>query len=127
MFIRNLRAQPIHLVDTPDFSERCLVACQYFVVRELCFKQHGSLRATTEGSCIILTSLGAEIAVYYGTDLKLSEQLVRGQTMVLPAALGDYCIEGKGTFLLSYVPKPGDRACELWLAHNQAYSTERAF
>ncbi|GAC1688195.1 MAG: class I mannose-6-phosphate isomerase [Ktedonobacteraceae bacterium] len=124
---RQVKAQPIHLVNTPDFSERCLVACQYFVVRELCFKHHSSLHATTDGSCIILTSLGAKVAVHYGANLKRSEQLVRGQTMVLPAALGDYCIEGNGTFLLSHVPKPGDRACELWMAHNQAYSAERAF
>jgi hypothetical protein len=38
--------------------------------------------------------------------------------MILPAALGDYRIEGHGAFLLSYVPAPNDQAWQLWLAKN---------
>lgn len=113
-----IKALPVYLVDKADFSDRCLVACQYFVTRELCFKQHGSLPGTTDGSCIILTSLGAEVEIRYGTEMRYSEPLQRGQTMILPAALGEYRIEGQGLLLFSYVPLPGDRAWREWQAMN---------
>jgi mannose-6-phosphate isomerase len=113
---QRVKAQPVYLVDTPDFSDRCLVACQYFVTRELHLQQHSSFTATTDGSCIILTSLGATVEVFYGADG--SEPLLRGQTMLLPAALGNYRIEGSGSLLLSYVPSPEDKAWKLWQASN---------
>ena len=113
---QQVKAQPIHLVDTPGFSDRCLAACQYFVTRELRFQQHGSFTGTTDGSCIILTSLGATIEVFYGAHH--SEPLLRGQTMLLPAGLGDYRIEGSGTLLFSYVPSPEDKAWKQWQASN---------
>ena len=113
-----VKSLPIQLVDGPDFSDRCLVACRYFVTRELHFKQHYSLPRTTHGSCIILTSLGAEIEVCYGEGMQYSERLQRGQTMVLPAALGDYCIEGQGLLLFSYVPVADDNAWLQWQATN---------
>ena len=72
----------------------------------------------TKSSCVILTSFGAEVVVRYGTALKNCEPLSAGQTMVLPAALGAYRIEGTGTLLLSCVPTPGDEAWQRWEAEN---------
>jgi mannose-6-phosphate isomerase len=39
--------------------------------------------------------------------------------MVLPAALGDYRIEGDGTFLLSHVPASDDKIWRLWQEKNK--------
>src|SRR5260370_42370500 len=76
------------------------------------------MKGETEGSCIILSSLGAEAQVRYGDSPDYSEKLARGQTMVLPAALGKYCIEGSGRLIYSYVPAPGDEAWQLWEEQN---------
>lgn len=115
---RQVKTQPVPLIDTPEYSERCIVACRYFVTREISFHQHGSFADTTKDSCIILTSLGATVEVSYGAELRHSEPLQRGQTMVLPAALGNYRIEGQGPLLLSYVPSPEDAAWRSWQIHN---------
>jgi mannose-6-phosphate isomerase len=39
--------------------------------------------------------------------------------MLLPAALGAYCLEGHGRLVFSYVPTPGDEAWQLWEAQNR--------
>ena len=118
-----IKVQPVLLTRGPGYEERCLVACRYFVTRELAFQQsgekYGFLHGKTEKSCIILTSLGAEVQVRYGAGLESSEQLTRGQTMVLPAALGNYRIEGTGVLLFSYVPTAGDEAWKLWETSNR--------
>jgi mannose-6-phosphate isomerase len=72
------------------------------------------MKSKTGPSCVILTSLAANLRVRYGDLLERSETLSRGQTMVLPAALGYYCLEGRGPLLYSYVPAPGDEAWEMW-------------
>jgi hypothetical protein len=36
--------------------------------------------------------------------------------MILPAALGQYYIEGEGTFMFSYVPETDDEAWAAWRA-----------
>lgn len=117
-----VKAQPVALSGGPGYEDRCLVACRYFVTRELLLKKHTSISSSmlhhSSASCVILTSLGAEIRVHYGETLQHSEALANGQTMVLPAALGDYRIEGNGTLLFSYVPTPGDEALRLWQARN---------
>ncbi|MDQ2716151.1 MAG: class I mannose-6-phosphate isomerase [Chloroflexota bacterium] len=109
-----VKVRPVPLAGGPGYEERCLVACRYFVTRELAFKGPGALNDTTRGSCIILSSLGAEVRVRYGEQLEESERLARGQTMVLPAALGAYRIEGTGALLFSYIPAPGDPAWQAW-------------
>jgi len=120
-----VKAQPVALSGGPGYEDRCLVACRYFVTRELLLKDHASISSSmlhhTNASCVILASLGAEIRIHYGEALQRSEALSNGQTMVLPAALGDYCIEGKGTLLFSYVPTPDDEALRLWQARNQCF------
>lgn len=112
-----IKMQPVVLARTTEYTERCLVACRYFVSREITLS--GKLEGQTGASCVILSSLGASLQVHYGEDLARSEELTRGQTMVLPAALGIYRIEGQGAFLSSYVPAPGDEAWRLWQEQNK--------
>lgn len=112
----------VQLAGGSDYDERCLAACKYFVTCEMTLSQKnarpGYVEGRTEKSCIILSSLGAEVDVHFGTSLTGSEHLSRGETMVLPAALGSYRIEGVGRFLLSYVPTPDDKAWRLWEEKN---------
>ena len=118
-----IMARPVALSGGPGYEDRCLVACRYFVTRELLLKDYANISSSTfqsaNASCVILTSLGAEIQVHYGEALRQSEPLSNGQTMVLPAALGEYRIEGNGALLFSYVPTPDDEALRLWQARNQ--------
>jgi mannose-6-phosphate isomerase len=118
-----IKVKPVLLAKNPEYEDRCLVACRYFVTRELHFtpdhNTSSSMKGKTTGSCIILTSLGAEVRVYYGPALEHSETLSKGQTMVLPAALGDYRIGGRGRLTFSYVPTAGDKAWQAWKAKNE--------
>lgn len=113
-----IKMQPVTLAQTAQYRDRCLVACRYFVTRELVLHTPTSIDGQTAGSCLILSSLDADLLVRYSTDVHACERLLRGQTMILPAALGAYRIEGEGAFLLSYVPSPADRAWRLWAEHN---------
>ena len=124
-----VKSQPVPLPGGIGYEDRCLVACQYFVARELSLMNPGygeqasnssrsSIEGRTSGSCVILSSLGAEIEVHYGPSLSKFEALARGQTMVLPAGLGEYVIEGNGVLIFSYVPEQGDEAWQLWEAKN---------
>ncbi len=113
-----VKTTPVALTETPDYTDRCLVACRYFLTREFKLKQLTSVSGSTGGSCIILTSLSAQVQIFYGDALEQSEQLARGETMLLPAALGDYRIAGEGTLLLSYVPTQTDEAWRLWQQAN---------
>jgi mannose-6-phosphate isomerase len=111
-----IKARVVILAETADYTERCLVASRYFVTRE--FALRGQVERQTAGSCVILSSLTADLRVSYGTGLEESEPLTSGKTMVLPAALGRYRIEGTGTFLSSYVPAASDPAWRLWREQN---------
>lgn len=114
------KVRPVWLAGGSTYTDRCLVACEYFVSRELVLQRDGIssgyMNGCTGGSCIILTSLGANLRVCFGESLEQSEALARGQTMVLPAALGRYRIEGEGVFLFSYVPEAHDEAWAAWKA-----------
>ncbi len=114
-----VKKTPVLLKGEPGYEDRCLVACRYFVVREMRLKGQGFVEGETGSSCVLLSSLEAEIKVYYGADLKQSETLSRGQTMILPAALGTHRIEGNGTFLYTYVPAPSDEAWQAWREKNE--------
>lgn len=98
------------------YEDRCLVACRYFVTREIQLQQNGSFVGKTADSCLILSSLGADLSVH--SSAEQPERLSKGETLVLPAALGDYRIEGSGVFLLSYVPHPQDKAWQAWQSRN---------
>jgi mannose-6-phosphate isomerase len=114
-----IKMQPVALPGEQGYEERCLVACRYFVTRELQLNQRSAIDSRTERSCVILTSVGAEARVSYGEGLAESESLRRGQTIVLPAALGKYSIEGTGPLLRSYVPDVDDEAWRLWCSENE--------
>ncbi len=112
-----IKMQPVTLVDTPEYVDRCLVGCRYFVTREILLRSR--MEGETSGSCVILSSLGADLSIHYGHELADSEPLTRGQTLVLPADLGSYTIEGQGNFLYSYVPAADDVAWKLWREQNE--------
>lgn len=134
---RQIKMKPVSLPTNDGYEDRCLVACKYFVTRELHFKPSdrsfvrspmgqqretvpvsGAMSGKTEGSCVILSSLDGRVQVRYGASLAQAESLSRGQTMVLPAALGDYRLEGDGVLLCSYVPTPDDPAWQAWREKN---------
>lgn len=118
----NVKVKPVQLVGGESYTECCLVACRYFVSCEITLGQNkdsnGYKKDTTAKSCIILSSLDAELRVQYGDHLEHAEKLSRGETMVLPAALGSYCLEGNGKLIFSYVPDLDDEAWQLWEAQN---------
>jgi mannose-6-phosphate isomerase len=118
-----VKVQSVAMTGCSGYTDRCLVACQYFLSHELIFQEqngsYGYMNDQTSGSCIVLSSIGAQVRVRYGNTLEYSEELDPGQTMVLPAALGHYCIEGYGRLLLSYVPTPEDVAWKLWKEKNR--------
>ncbi|MBV9615396.1 MAG: class I mannose-6-phosphate isomerase, partial [Ktedonobacteraceae bacterium] len=109
-----VKKTPVILEGGPGYEDRCLVACRYFVTREIHLNGRGGMEGKTVGSCIILSSLSAQIEVRYGENLKQCETLSQGQTMILPAGMGQYRIEGNGIVLYSYIPAPSDEAWRVW-------------
>ena len=118
-----IKMQALLLQNGEAFKNRCLAACQYFVTCELVFHKHtimdDYMKNEAHDSCIILTSLGAEVIIRYGETLDYGEKLGKGQTMILPAELGTFCIEGSGTLLYSYVPGSKDEIWHAWDAKNR--------
>jgi mannose-6-phosphate isomerase len=117
-----IKMRPVMVQEQPAFIDRCLVACRYFVTHELRLRsldgQAGVFSGQTTRSCTILSSLNAEVQVrYHGNQ---SVNFSRGETVVLPAALGDYQIVGTGALLFSYVPASDDPARQLWNIANPA-------
>lgn len=120
---QRVKTTPVTLTRHTAYTERCLVACQYFVTQEIQLKSatgQGHVEGITEGSCIVLSSLGAEAHVHYGANFTHNVALSKGQTMVLPAALGAYRITGNGVLLRSYVPTADDAARKQWEARNRS-------
>jgi len=117
-----IKMQSLLLQNEEGFKNRCLAACQYFVTCELVFHKNtiisNYMKNEIHDSCSILTSLGAEVIIRYGETLDYSEKLVKGQTMILPAELGTFCIEGNGALLYSYVPGSEDGIWHAWEAKN---------
>lgn len=117
-----IKIRPTVLASTETYDDRCLIACKYFVTREIRLKSpgpaSGMFKSRTTDSCIILSSIGANALVRYGAAHERWESLQRGDTIVLPAALGEYGIEGEGSLLLSYVPSRGDPAWQRWGQEN---------
>jgi mannose-6-phosphate isomerase len=117
-----IKTRPIILASTETYDDRCLVACRYFISREIHLRSLGTtsglFKDCTTGSCIILSSIGADALVRYGQAYEQRVSLQRGDTLVLPAALGEYSIEGEGSLLLSYVPSQSDLAWQRWTQEN---------
>jgi mannose-6-phosphate isomerase len=115
-----VKMQAVKMADTDEYEDYCLVACKYFLTHELRLKQGGSVVGTTGASCIILSSLNADARIYYGEGLEQHEPISKGQSVVLPADLGGFRMEGSGSLLLSYVPSLEDAAWRAWDEHNLA-------
>ncbi|HTK10818.1 MAG TPA: type I phosphomannose isomerase catalytic subunit [Ktedonobacteraceae bacterium] len=117
-----VKARAVTAGSNGSYQQRYLVACKYFVSCELLLREQsnepGIFSGSTAQSCIILSSLGAEVQVSYGENLQESERLKRGETMVLPAKLGEYRIAGSGPLLFSYVPTVDDPALQAWQEEN---------
>jgi len=113
-----IKIKPVSLANTYGYEDRCLIACHYFLTRELQLKEYTTIEGTTKSSCIIISCLGERVQVFYGDKLKDSASISRGETMVLPAALGHYRLVGNGAMLFSYVPEPEDQAWQQWQASN---------
>lgn len=114
-------AKPVPLKINFGYEDTCLVASKYFAMCKLLLKQQGSKSSwsdTAKNSCVLLTSLGATVEISYGPTLRSVEPLSRGETMIIPAALGSYRIEGRGLLLYSYVPLPSDEAWRRWEESN---------
>lgn len=111
-----VKTRAVTLNETPAYTGRCLVACRYFVLNEFTLRTH--LADQTDASCVILTALAGDLHIRYGPRLALDVQLTRGQTLILPAALGAYRVEGAGTLLSAYVPDSADAAWRLWSEQN---------
>lgn len=114
-----IRIQPVLIAETEAYADRCLIVCPYFAAHEITLKDN-QFQGQTSTSCIILTSLDATASVCYGPDLAQYESLQRGQSIVLPAALGAFALKGEGRLLYSYVPAPSDTAWKVWESVNSA-------
>ena len=115
---RQIKMKPVSLANTYGYEDRCLIACRYFLTRELQLKEHATIEGTTKSSCIIISCLGEKAQIFYGNGLKNRKSISRGETMVLPAALGRYRLSGKGPLLFSYVPEPTDEVWRQWRTSN---------
>jgi len=112
-----IKMQPVQVTASLTYDDRCLVACSYFMTREITLKD-GEFCGQASTSCIILTSLDATARVRYGEGLTQHEPLARGESIVIPAALGQFAIDGAGKLLYSYVPTPEDPIWEAWKSAN---------
>jgi mannose-6-phosphate isomerase len=118
-----VKVKPVSLPTIHSSEDRCLVACRYFLTREIQLKEHTELHGAAESSCIILTCLGDEARIFYGDITTHVEHITRGETLIIPAALGRYRIQGQGALLCSYVPEPTDVAWQLWREENPLYKS----
>lgn len=120
------RITPVALPLRPGVTAHAvLVACRYFVEEELTL-EGTALEPAWPASCRIVTVLrGAlEIAVTEEGDGE-PVRVVAGETVVLPASLGDVRLSGAATVIRSYVPEPDDTSLALWrAAHSGLFSDD---
>lgn len=111
---RDARVRPVSLDDRtlPAGARRVLSASRYFVLEELTLAGAWTSQ-TTGASCEILTLLegACEIATPSTTV-----HARNGETVVLPATLGRYTLQGEARLVRSYVPEEDDPGLRLWRA-----------
>lgn len=104
------------------YERRILVACDYFVEEELQLSKR-FIGVVTDSSLHILTALEGEC------ELRLADappmRLELGDTVVLPAGLGEYLIEGSARLIRAYVPDQGDEALARWRAAQASGDSSR--
>jgi mannose-6-phosphate isomerase len=94
-------------------ERRILVACDYFVEEE--FRVFGQISAhVTDTSLQILSALEGKCALRGGEASEMA--IRRGETIVLPAGMGDYTITGQARLIRAYVPEAVDLALAAWRA-----------
>jgi len=107
---------PLVLADSAEARRRLLVSCRYFQMEEVDIA--GSLLDATDGSsCIILSVLAGEVTLQTATSAA-PLTLRQGNTCVIPAAIGDYRLEGRNCRLLrSWTPHLDDPLTQRWQEH----------
>lgn len=100
------------LMSADDGAERrTLVACDYFVEEELRVWERFE-GEVTDASLQILTVLdGACVLRTHETPVM---RLALGDTVVLPAGMGAYMLEGGSRLIRAYVPESGDETLARW-------------
>jgi mannose-6-phosphate isomerase len=93
----------------PQFYERFLIACQYFVLT-LCVIDQRSDELTTNGRLQILSFIEGAANIFFGSGLASSVAVKPGQTLVLPARLGAYALAPVSPckILRAFVPNLND-------------------
>jgi mannose-6-phosphate isomerase len=108
--------QPVAIADAglPGGMRRVLVANRYFVLEELLPGDGSVASATVPSSCQIISVLGGACTLRTPDE---EARLGLGDTVVLPASLGSYAIDGPGARVVrSYVPTPDDALLARWEA-----------
>ncbi|HEU5441248.1 MAG TPA: type I phosphomannose isomerase catalytic subunit [Ktedonobacterales bacterium] len=108
---RDARVRPASLDDRtlPDGARRVLSASRYFVLEELALAG-GWTSETSGASCEIVTLLEGQCEI---ASARGAVHARKGETVVLPATLGRYSLQGEARLVRSYVPEedaPGLRA-----------------
>ncbi|HEX6123657.1 MAG TPA: type I phosphomannose isomerase catalytic subunit [Ktedonobacterales bacterium] len=108
-----VRVRPVTLAETSGCHHRALVGCRYFLLEEVALQ--GRLAGRTDpSSCQIVTLLDGDCAIHAEAG---SVHLQRGETAVLPAALGSYTLSSERARLVrSFVPRENDAALIAWQA-----------
>jgi mannose-6-phosphate isomerase len=108
--------QPMAVADAPApaGTHRVLVANRYFVLAELLLGDGSVASATVPASCQIVSVLAGVCTLRAGDEVT---HLGLGDTVVLPASLGSYAIDGPGARIVrSFVPAPDDALLARWEA-----------
>jgi len=83
-----------------EYSKSVMIVNDYFAIEQ--FKLHGSVRDVADGSrfFIYIFTEGSGLLKYDGGEIAVS----RGETVFIPASLGEFTIEGQLEMIKSYVP-----------------------
>lgn len=96
----DINAKGLELKTGPDVSKTIISANRYFAV-EL-YRVNGGLVESANGDRFaIYTFIHGDAVIHYGHD---SMEIKSPESLLIPATLGDYRIEGEFTALKTYVP-----------------------
>jgi mannose-6-phosphate isomerase len=87
-------------IEKQDYSKSVMIVNDYFAIEQ--YKLQGSIRDTADGSkfYIYIFTEGSGSIKYAGGEIAVS----RGETVFVPAAMGEFTIEGQLEMIKSYVP-----------------------
>lgn len=108
-----IKVTPVAAPADGQGERRILVACDYFVEEE--WRVAGQMNGeVTDSSLVILAALEGAYTLRSAEGGALSVQ--RGETVVLPAGMGSYTIEGQARLIRAYTPEADDAALLSWRA-----------